>query len=164
MTELIIHMQVLTAEAFAPFGEVLQTHGIAPQMINQGNTQKFADLARISLGQDGRAQVSIYRSTAIDLPFRISIMERHPYASQAFYPLHYRPFPIVVAVPGSAPETDRIQAFLSNGRQGINIHPGVWHHYQLSLEQESDYIVIDRAGPGSNCDQHRLDRDIMLSQ
>jgi ureidoglycolate lyase len=164
MTELIIRMQALTPEAFAPFGEVLQTDGVAPQMINQGNTQKFADLARVSLDRDGRAQVSIYRSTAIELPFRICSMERHPYGSQAFYPLHHRPFPIVVALPDSAPEADRIQAFLSNGRQGINIHPGVWHHYQLSLEQDSDYIVIDRAGPGSNCDEHQFDQEIILSQ
>ena len=61
-------------------------------------------------------------------------------------------------------QADIIQAFLSNGRQGINIHPGVWHHYQLTLEQDSDYIVIDRFGPGDNCDEHQFEQEIILSR
>lgn len=161
---MIIRMQALSAQVFAPFGEVLQTDAVSPQMINQGNTQKFADLASVSLGQGGRAQVSIYRSRAIELPFRIASMERHPHGSQAFYPLHDRPFPIIVAAPGPAPEANRLQAFLSNGRQGINIHPGVWHHYQLTLEQDSEYIVIDRLGPGDNCDEYQFEQEIILSR
>ena len=160
---MLIRMQALTAEVFAPFGDVLQTEGMAAQSINRGNTQKFADLAEISLHQGGRAQVSIYRSKAIELPFRIHGLERHPHGSQAFYPLHQRPFPIVVALPGDIPDAERIHAFLSNGRQGINIHPGVWHHYQLTLEQDSEYIVIDRAGPGNNCDEHQFAQEITLS-
>jgi len=161
---MLIRLQALTAEAFAPFGEVLETDGIAALEINQGNTQKYADLATVSLRQGGRAQVSIYQSSAIELPFRISGLERHPLGSQAFYPLHKKPFPIVVALPGDTPDADKIHAFLSNGRQGINIHPGVWHHYQLTLEQESEYIVIDRAGPGNNCDEHQFEQEITLSR
>jgi ureidoglycolate lyase len=52
--------------------------------------------------------------------------------------------------------------FLSNGRQGVNLHPGVWHHYQLSLGQDSDYLVIDRAGEGDNYLEQRFEEEVWL--
>lgn len=160
--KMMIRTEPLTGETFKPFGDVLETEGLMPELINQGNTKKFANLAGITLAQGGHAQLSIYRSTAIELPFLIRMMERHPLGSQAFFPLHKRPFPIIVAMPATIPGPDTIRAFLTNGRQGVNIHPGVWHHYQLSLGEESEYIVLDRAGPGENCDEYRLEQELFL--
>ena len=145
-----------------PFGNVLETDGVNPEMINFGNTQKFGDLAEITLEDGGQAQLSIYRSHAIELPFRILLMERHPLGSQAFYPLHERPFPLVVALPGTFPGAEGIRVFLTNGRQGVNLHPGVWHHYQITLGQDSDYIVFDRGGTGENYQEHRLTEEVLL--
>ena len=136
--------------------EDLQTYGRDLVILN------FADLANITLASEGRAQISIYRSRAIELPFRILMMERHPFGSQAFFPLHDRPFPIVVVLPDSIPGPDTVRVFLSNGQQGINIHPGVWHHYQLTLDKTSDYLVIDRGGPGDNCDEYQLEQEVIL--
>jgi len=161
---MIIRPQPLTAAAFSPFGDVLQAKGVTPKLINQGNTQKFANLATVNMASSDHAQISIYRSSAIDLPFKIEFLERHPLGSQAFYPLHERPFPIIVALPASTPAAGTIRAFMTNGRQGINIHPGVWHHYQLTLELDSDYIVIDRSGPGANCDEHQFKQSIILAR
>lgn len=160
---MLIPMQPLTSEAFKPFGDVLETNGAIPELINRGHTQKFADLAGITLANGGRAQLSIYRSSTIELPFRIRTMERHPLGSQTFYPLHRRPFPVVVALPGSVPDPDTIRVFLSNGRQGVNIHPGVWHHYQLTLAETSEYLVIDRGGPGHNFDEYPLEQEVIIS-
>ena len=160
---MLIKLERLTAASFKPFGEVLETGKITPELINEGKTEKFADLAKITTGEGGRVQVSIYRSKAIELPFGIRTMERHPLGSQAFVALHSKPFPIVVAAADAIPGPDTIRAFLSNGRQGINIHPGVWHHYQLSLARGSEYLVIDRSGPGENCDEYQLRQDIVLS-
>lgn len=159
---IIIRPQPLTREAFLPFGDVLETDGISPELINAGNTQKYADLAEITTADGARAQLSIYRSSAIKLPFRIRLMEHHPLGSQAFYPLHERPFPVVVAEPGTVPAPGDIRVFLTDGRQGVNFHPGVWHHYQLTLGQDSDYLVIDRGGPGENYQEHRLDEVVLL--
>lgn len=91
------------------------------------------------------------------------MMECHPLGSQAFFPLHDRPFPVVVALPDSVPSTDTIRVFLTNGRQGVNIYPGVWHHYQLTLEQDSDYIVIDRKGSGENFEEYQLEQEVFLN-
>jgi len=159
---MIIHPEPLTSAAFEPFGEVLSLDAVSPELINAGHTEKFADLAKVSLHNGGRAQVCIYRSSAIELPFRIRLLERHPLGSQLFYPLHDRPFPVVVALPLDTPRAEDIRVFLSNGRQGVNLHANVWHHYQLTLGQTSDYIVVDRSGPGANCQEHHLNGEVLL--
>jgi len=159
---MIIRPESLTREAFLPFGDVLETDGVDPELINFGNTQKFGDLAEFTFAEGGQGQLSIYRSNAIELPFRIQLMECHPLGSQAFYPLHDRSFPVVVALPGAFPVAKDIRVFITNGRQGVNLHPGVWHHYQLTLGQESDYLVIDRRGAGKNCQEHRLVDEVLL--
>lgn len=162
LIEMIIRPKPLTREAFLPYGEVLETDGINPELINSGNTKKYADLAKITVTGGGRGQFSIFRSSAIDLPFRIRLMERHPLGSQAFYPLHNRPFPVVVAQADTVPRPADIRVFLTNGHQGVNLHPGVWHHYQLTLGQESDYVVFDRSGDGKNYEECQLDEEVLL--
>jgi len=160
--DIIIRSEPLTRAAFLPFGDVLETEGTSPELINFGNTQKYGDLARITTAGSERVQLSLYRSGEIKLPFRIRLMECHPLGSQAFYPLHNRPFPVVVAAPGTPPEPGDLRVFLTNGRQGVNFHPGVWHHYQLTLGQDSDYLVIDRGGNGENYQEHQLDEVVLL--
>ena len=49
-----------------------------------------------------------------------------------------------------------IRVFRAKGHQGVNYATGVWHHYLLPLEDESDFLVIDRAGPGENLDEIEL--------
>lgn len=152
----------LTRAAFSPFGDVLETEGIDPDLINFGHTQKFARLAEVTTLDNGRAELSIYRSSTVVLPFRIRLMECHPLGSQAFYPLHQRPFPVVVAKAAAPPGPEDLRVFLTNGRQGVNLHAGVWHHYQLSLGQDSDYLVIDRGGEGDNYREHHFEEEVWL--
>jgi ureidoglycolate lyase len=154
-----LELEPLTAEAFAPFGEVIQRQGVSPESINYGRTQKYADLARIDTAEGGgETTVHLYRSQAVTLPFRIERMERHLLGSQAFMPLHQQPFPVIVAPPGDDPKVQAIRGFITNGEQGINLHKGVWHHYQISLSGICDYLVIDRAGPQNNCEEWVLER------
>ena len=159
---MIIRAQALTKEAFRPFGDVLETDGIEPQLINFGNTQKFGELANVTTLDNAVAQLCIYRSKAIAVPFRIQRMECHPLGSQAFYPLHQNPFPVVVARAGENPGPADIRVFLTNGRQGVNLHIGVWHHYQLTLEEDSDYLVVDRCGNDDNYLEHSLSKEVWL--
>jgi ureidoglycolate lyase len=160
-----LELQPLTAEAFAPFGEVIQRQGVSPEIINYGHTQKFADLARIDTAEGGgETTVHLYRSQAVKLPFLIERMERHPLGSQVFMPLHRQPFPVIVAPPDDDPRVQAIRGFITNGEQGINYNKGVWHHYQISLSGTCDYLVIDRAGPKSNCEEWVLDHPLACSE
>ena len=160
-----LNLKPLTGEAFAPFGEVIQKQGHYPEEINYGQTRKYARLAGIdTTDEGGEAAVHIYRSRPVSLPFRIEVMENHPLGSQAFMPLHKQPFLVVVAPAADRLEFKSIQGFFTNGEQGVNIHKGVWHHYQLSLDEISDYLVIDRSGPGNNRIEQHLEKALFIEE
>lgn len=152
----------LTAEAFAPFGEVIEASERAEQIpINYGMTTRFNDLARIDVAEaGGHAILSIFRGRPLD-PLVLKIFERHPLGSQSFTPLSGRPYLVAVAPPGAF-EPAAVRVFRASPRQGVNYAKGVWHHYLLPLEAESDFLVIDRAGPGENLDETELDLDTAI--
>ena len=87
------------------------------------------------------------------------MMERHPLGSQAFVPMNGGDFLAVVAPPGDFNETE-VRAFWARGGQGVNYRPGTWHAPLLPLAADSDYLVVDRAGPGVNCDEVLLNTPI----
>ncbi|WP_024642401.1 ureidoglycolate lyase [Pseudomonas syringae] len=153
MRKLII--EPLTKEAFAPFGDVIETDGSDHFMINNGSTMRFHRLADVQTAQpEDKAIISIFRAEALPMPLTIGMLERHPLGSQAFVPLLGNPFLIVVAPVGDVPESELTRAFVSNGRQGVNYHRGVWHHPVLTIEKRDDFLVVDRSGEGNNCDEH----------
>ncbi|GAB3242826.1 ureidoglycolate lyase [Chitinimonas naiadis] len=151
---ILLTVQALTAEAFKPFGDVIEAaEAVRHFPINGGNTERYHDLARLDAGQDGRVIVSLFRGQPRSLPFTVAMMERHPLGSQAFYPLSGRAYLVVVALPGDPPTANTVQAFLATGQQGVNYAAGVWHHPLLALDAVSDFLVLDRAGTGPNCDE-----------
>lgn len=148
-----LSVESLSPEAFAPFGDVIQTSEAAQHFtINDGNTERYHDLALLDPGADGKVIVSIFRGQPRTLPFEVCMMERHPLASQAFMPLSGHPYLVVVAPAGPAPGIDQLRVFLCQPHQGVNYAAGVWHHPLLALDAVSDFLVIDRSGPGHNCD------------
>ncbi len=160
-----LSIEPLTQEVFAPFGDLIQKQGHSHEEINYGRTRKYADLAHIDTGgHEGRAAVHIYCSQPVSLPFRIKVMEYHPLGSQAFIPLHDQPFLVIVAPPAETLACDSIRGFISNGEQGINLNKGVWHHYQLSLGEACDYLVIDRKGPGVDTIEQQLEINLFIEE
>ncbi|WP_281301554.1 MULTISPECIES: ureidoglycolate lyase [unclassified Iodidimonas] len=154
---IILMPRPLTPEAFAPYGDVMMVETASEHFaINEGHTTRFHDLARLDLQRDGgHPLVSIFRSQPKALPLLLEVMERHPLGSQAFYPLSPRPYLVVVAPPGGF-DPAAVVAFLARPDQGVNYHAGTWHHYSLALDETSDFLVIDRGGPGDNLDEVRL--------
>ena len=148
--------QPLTAAAFAPFGDVIEASDRAEQLaINYGSTTRFNDLARIDTADDGgHAIISLFRGQPLDPPL-LKIFERHPLGSQSFTPLQGRPYLVAVAPPGVF-DPAAVQVFRADASQGVNYAKGVWHHFLLPLEAQSDFLVIDRAGPGDNLDEVEL--------
>ncbi|MCC2596341.1 ureidoglycolate lyase [Pusillimonas sp. MFBS29] len=143
----------LTREAFMPYGDVIEASSQVKHFtINDGNTERYHDLAHIDPGHDGKAIVSIFRGLPRTLPFQVSMMERHPRGSQAFMPLSGQPYLVVVAPEGEPPALEQLRVFFCQGTQGVNYRTGVWHHPLLALNAVSDFLVIDRSGPGENCD------------
>jgi ureidoglycolate lyase len=164
MTEEILEVKPLTSEAFAHFGQVIQKKDRFLEEINYGYTHKYADLAQVDISDaSGRPGIHLFSSRPVSLPISIKILERHPLGSQAFVPLHQQPFLVVVAPAGEVPEAGDVKAFLSNGSQGINIAKGVWHHYQITLGEPGEYLVVDRVGPGENFEECRLEKALTIN-
>lgn len=168
MQKLLIEPQPLTAESFAPFGDVIEVSDEANHFaINDGFTERYHDLAEVDTQQNGgRTGMSIFRSTPLERPIAIKMMERHPLASQAFMPLGQAPYLVVVAPKGDF-DSQKLQVFIAQSHQGVNYHRGTWHHYCLALNQVSDFLVVDRivdrAGDGENCDVVDLDGSLVIN-
>lgn len=155
MSELLtLHANPLTREAFAPYGDVIEMQGHEPAPMNQGWGERYADLARVDVADaDGEPRICIVRSLPESIPVPLRLIERHPLGSQIFMPLAPQPFLVVVGPAGEVPAREQLEAFVSTGGQGVNYHKGVWHHPMIALDAVTDFITIDRKGPGDNCDE-----------
>jgi ureidoglycolate lyase len=147
----LIHPEPLTAQAFAPFGDVLDATGDF-RLINAGLCHRHHDRARLDFGPEGRAGISIFQAEPRALPYSFDLIERHPEGSQAFLPMTADPFLVIVATDtGATPK-----AFLTNGAQGINLHRGTWHGVLTPLSDPGLFAAVDRIGTTPNLEEHRF--------
>jgi ureidoglycolate lyase len=153
-----IRLRPLIRDAFAPFGDVIDTVGAEQRLINGGTTTRYHDLAYVDVAaEDGRPLVSIFRGQPFALPVTITMMERHPLGSQAFVPLQRALFLVVVA-PDESGRPGPPLVFLAADGQGVNYARNVWHHPLISLGAVSDFLVVDRGGPQPNLEEASYDR------
>ena len=146
----------LTAEAFAPFGSVIEASDDAVKLeINQGHAVRYDALAEVDAAEaGGGAVISLFRARPLgELVLRT--FERHPLGSQTFMPLGGRPYLVAVAPAGEF-DAAAIRLFRAEGHQGVHYRKGTWHHFLLVLDEGSDFLVVDRTGPGDNCEEIAL--------
>jgi ureidoglycolate lyase len=145
----------LTADAFAPFGSVIEASDDAVKLeINQGHAVRYDGLAQIDVAEGGGTGViSLFRARPLE-ELVLRVFERHPLGSQTFVPLSVKPYLVAVA-PGGPFDAAGIRLFRAEPHQGVHYRKGVWHHFLLVLD-ESDFLVVDRAGPGDNCEEAEL--------
>ena len=145
-------VQSLSSAGFEAFGDVVEFEGHDSFPINKGMADRYHSLADVELaGEQARAIISLVDSRKFELPRKVDHLEHHPLGSQAFLPLDSSPFIVVVCPAGREPELDKLQAFVTNGRQGINYRLGTWHHVLLTPYAAMRFICVDRTGPGDNC-------------
>jgi ureidoglycolate lyase len=163
VSDTIINATALTAETFAPFGDVIEVTGRKYRWINEDTCERYDDLAQVDvLAAAGRPVISIFKSQPRALPFTVKILERHPLSSQAIIPLDGLPFLVIVAEDGDAPISSRIRAYRSSGAQGVNYRRNTWHHALIALDRTSHFLVVDRAGPGENCDEAAVGDSVVV--
>jgi ureidoglycolate lyase len=152
-----LRVRPLTREAFRPFGDIIQEEGAESYKINRGNTLRIHDLCSVKMKSKGRVLVSFFQALGtVSLPFAPGLLECHPLGSQAFIPRADAKFLVVTAPPGDVPDLDKLQAFVTDGTQGVNYAPGVWH-IPLASFSLATYVVVDRGGAGENLREFELE-------
>ena len=147
----------LAREAFAPYGDVIETDGATHYPINNGKCERYHDLAKVeALGPGGHVLINIFRGTPYPIPLTLTLVERHPFGSQAFMPLSPRPF-LVVVCPDTAEGPGTPHAFITSPGQGVNYARNTWHAVLTPIGEPQDFLVVDRGGDGSNLEEFTLD-------
>lgn len=159
--------QPLTAAAFAPFGQVIAfdaaTAATVPHCtINSGNAVRYDLIPNMQLtAQGGTPMLALFRAQARTFPLNIGEMERHTLGSQAFIPLGTQRFVLVVAAASAPCHAHALQAFITNGRQGVMLAPGTWHHALLAVEG-GDFAVLERRAGQVDCEVQAMPAGLQL--
>lgn len=130
-----ITLEPLSAEAFAPFGDVIDPPAAG---------------ARVSLTDtlsaiDGATQprLSFSNAMAWSLPLLATEMERHNRSSQCFVPMDVERWLVLVAPDlGGKPDASALRAFAVRGDQAVNYHLGTWHHPLRALDRPGRFAVL----------------------
>jgi len=156
-----IKLELLTEDAFAPFGDIIQMSEEPDMIINQGLCGRFHDLAVLEADSGGRMGISLFRSEKRDLPYQLDMMERHPLGSQAFVPMGPEPFLIIVAEDdGGRPGHPR--AFITEAGQGVNYRKNTWHGVLTPLSEPGLFAVVDRIGDEPNLEEFWFDEPYLV--
>lgn len=149
-----LSIRPLTKAAFEPFGDVVEADPATMRHINGGTTERFHALGHPrALGEGAELIINLFRGQPRQLPYLVDMMERHPLGSQSFHPLQDRPWLVIVAEDeGGRPGIPHV--FMATGRQGINYRANIWHHPLMALGKISDFLVVDRSGPGNNLEEY----------
>ena len=148
----------MTREAFAPFGDVIETAGSDYFMINNGSTRRYHKLATVETAQpEDNAIISIFSAEAGN-----AVAHPHAGTPSAGQPgLH----PAARQPPGRGRGditcTGPRPRLPDQRKAGRQLPPGVWHHPVLTIERD-DFLVVDRSGSGNNCDEHFFTEDEQL--
>ena len=140
----VLKARAATAEALAPYGDVLGYNpSVEPMPIDfYDGTVKVRRLTEfVSDEQTELPVVSIDRR-----PLEVRWMERHLKHTQSFIPLGGKPFVVVMAPPNdnNTPDIDKVEAFLFDGQAGFNMKLGTWHEFPFAVLDQTHVIVILR--------------------
>lgn len=159
-----LEIRSLTREAFALFGDVIEPEPSSIRLINGGNTERYHALGEADVvGEGARVVLNIFRGKPRQFPYAVDMMERHPLGSQSFSPLSPRPFLVVVS-PDEGGKPGRPHVFLAHEGQGVNYHRNVWHHPLMTIGETSDFLVVDRDGPGVNLEEYFYDQPFLIAE
>lgn len=160
-----ISPQPMSAENFAPYGEVIQAAAATRAAMNDARFERFHGLAQIDVTDNkGRASISIARCRiATTFPHAVRTVERHPHGSQAFIPLSGFPFIVVVAAASDSVDPGAFRAFVTDGTQGVNYRKGIWHMPMIGMQAGQEFLIVDRQPASDNCDEVTLDEPLLLT-
>lgn len=151
--EACLEAEPITAAAFAPFGQVIETTGQTHVLINEGLCKRFSDLANFDV-VDGHVGLSLFQSQLRSLPYTCTLLERHPLGSQCFVPMSDACYLVIVA-PDNNGTPGPAKAFVAT-HHAVNIARNTWHGVLCPVAGSGLFAVLDRIGTGKNLQEHIL--------
>ena len=159
----------LEDEEFSKYGKIISVDNSDSIVINNGFASKHYNLCNIDANDNGGvATLHLYEGKKREFPLKMNMMEKHPFFSQTFIPRSKTPFIIVVALGAEEPDLNTLTVFKSNGNQGVHYNKNVWHFPLISLEDNEQFIVVDRNDLGKeenkiiDCIELELNQDIEI--
>ena len=144
--------QPISQDAIAGLAELIEATGEADKFINRGLCGRFHNRATLDV-VDGAAGISVFKSESFSLPFKLEMMERHPFGSQAFLPMQEGEYLVVLAEDKDGAPHDQ-RAYIAGPGQGVNIGRNVWHGVLCPLTNPGLFMVVDRVTDGPNLEEH----------
>jgi ureidoglycolate lyase len=158
----------LDRQAFAPFGEVIETPGGAGRAVNLGTARRFDRAVTLESARPAATpNLALFFCEPQSLPFRATLLERHPHSTQVFAALRGGRWLVVVApsLPDGRPDERGVRAFACGPGQGINLAQGVWHHPMIALGEPAEMLMLawEDGGPG-DCEEFPLSSPIQVTE
>jgi ureidoglycolate lyase len=157
-----IRAQPLSADAFAPFGSVIEIASRTGRPVNQGRAQRIDGTRDLGHAAGTTPMVDLYRVETSKLPFTVDCLERHPLSCQIFTPMHCARYLVIVAPTGTddKPDLSRALAFIGNQEQAISYGAGVWHAPMIALDDSAVMtMTMWEAGDARDCEEFWLPSD-----
>ncbi|KAJ1737463.1 hypothetical protein GGI11_007902 [Coemansia sp. RSA 2049] len=163
-----IVVERLTIESFKPYGDVIQLEGNKNVVVaNQGTAKRVNYVAKLEnlrecsgpALQSAKPNMCIFssapRPTISGRFFQVKLLERHPYSSQVFMPIHQHgqkgasdpdaPCYLVIVAengPDDKPDLGTIRAFAADSTQGINYKANSWHSPMVTIGKRVNFLVL----------------------
>ncbi len=156
----------LTAEAFAPFGQVVAVKASGGHAANQGNATRFDFAANLESDRaHARPNLCAFEATPQALPLPLKLLERHPHSSQAFLPMVVEEYLVCVA-PNAAdggPDLTKLRAFIARAGQGINYNKAQWHHPIVALGTPATFSMLAwEDGTRGDCEERPVTERVQV--
>jgi ureidoglycolate lyase len=152
-------IEPITAEAFAPHGTLVR----APADVGRN---AYPEALR-NMRPDARATLSASRALPKTLPLIGTVMERHRFSSQTFFPLDVERYLIVVAPQreDGMPNMRRARALMVPGDAAITYAADSWHHPMIALDRPACFsVLLWRDGSAADMETLTLDEPFELAE
>ena len=127
----------LTAEAFKPYGAVLEGPPVPGRVYVNDTLANSRPHAPLSLS------IATVAPTKA-LPLVVKVLERHEHSSQSFIPLSVSRYLVLATrdAPGGGPDVAKLRAFVARAGQGVTYAMGTWHHPVTVLDTPASFAVL----------------------
>ena len=150
----ILTAEPLTAEAFAPFGDVIEAAG-ASFPINDGMCDRFHDRARLDFtGEGARPGISVAHGRPYALPHELHPGRAPPARQPGLRADVRRPFLVIVA-PDEDGRPGAPRAYLAGPGPGRELPAQHLARGADPAGRPASFLIVDRIGPGNNLEEFR---------